>query len=58
MNFISPLESLPKDVYEFIITLPDTPTITLGLGGDFETEILNTWTWNEFVEVINGDSDE
>ena len=57
LNFVAPLEQLPQDVYDFILGLTDTPTITLGLEGEYDTEILNTWTWQEFVEVITGDDE-
>jgi hypothetical protein len=55
LNFVAPLEELPQDVYDFILGLTDSPTITLGVEGEYDTEIINTWTWKEFVEVINGD---
>tara|TARA_R110000824_G_scaffold138437_7_gene303115 strand:- start:397 stop:729 length:333 start_codon:yes stop_codon:yes gene_type:complete len=55
LNFVAPLEELPQDVYEFILGLTDSPTITLGVEGEYDTEIINTWAWKEFVEVINGD---
>ena len=31
LNFVAPLEELPQDVYDFILTLSDAPNITLGL---------------------------
>jgi hypothetical protein len=55
LNFVAPLEELPQDVYDFILGLKDSPTITLGVEGEYDTEIINTWTWKEFVDVINGD---
>tara|TARA_R110001599_G_C12073993_1_gene644379 strand:- start:498 stop:830 length:333 start_codon:yes stop_codon:yes gene_type:complete len=55
LNFVAPLEELPQDVYDFILGLTDAPTITLGIEGEYDTEIINTWTWKEFVKVINGD---
>tara|TARA_B100001287_G_scaffold141901_1_gene119352 strand:+ start:1977 stop:2318 length:342 start_codon:yes stop_codon:yes gene_type:complete len=55
LNFVAPLEELPQDVYDFILGLTDAPKITLGVEGEYDTEIINTWTWKEFVEVLNGD---
>jgi len=55
LNFVSPLEELPIVVYDFILNLPDSPTITLGLESEHDTEILNTWSWKEFIAVIKGD---
>lgn len=57
LNFVAPLEELPQVVYDFILELDDAPTITLGLDGDFETEVLNTWSWKEFVDLITGDDE-
>ena len=57
LNFVAPLEELPQDVYDFILALDDSPSITLGVEGEYDTEIINTWTWKEFVEVLNGDDD-